>query len=183
MTMLREHGFTLIELMIALSIFAFLILIAGPMYADFMGNTQIRNGAENTLMGVRLAQTEALRGNTQAQFILDTSAAGGWQVMRLNDETGNFEAVQSYKWTDGASKTTVSAQPANATETTFNGLGRVIDNPDASARLQWIEVTNGNIATPRKLRVVIDSVTPTGIKLCDPDSGVASSDARFCPAS
>ena len=77
----------------------------------------------------------------------------------------------------------MSAQPANATETTFNGLGRVIDNPDASARLQWIEVTNGNIATPRKLRVVIDSVTPTGIKLCDPDSGVASSDARFCPAS
>ena len=63
MTMLREHGFTLIELMIALSIFAFLILIAGPMYADFMGNTQIRNGAENTLMGVRLAQTEALRGS------------------------------------------------------------------------------------------------------------------------
>ena len=174
----RHHGFTLIELMIALSVFAFLILLGGPMYADFMGNSQIRNGAENALAGVRLAQTEAVRGNTQAQFILDTSAAGGWRVTRWNDETDRFDDVQTYKWKDGASKTTVSSQPSTATEVTFNGLGRVTDNSDASARIQWIEVTNTNISTPRKLRVVVDPATPTGIKLCDP----ASTDARSCPA-
>jgi len=183
MKLIAAPGFTLIELMIALSVFAFLIFIAGPMYADFMANSQIRNGAENTLAGVRLAQAEALRGNTQAQFVLDPSAAGGWQVTRLNDETGNFDPVQSYKWADGASKTSVSTQPGTATEVTFNGLGRVIDNPDASARIQWIEVTNSNISAPRNLRVVVDAVTPTGIKLCDPAASVASDDPRVCPAS
>ena len=185
MKILTARGFTLIELMVALSIFVLLIMIAGPQYADFMGNMQIRNGAENTLTGVRLAQAEAVRGNTQAQFVLDpTPCTGGWQVTRLNEETGNFDMlVQSYKFSDGACKTTPSANPADATEATFNGLGRITDNPDASNKIKWIEVTNTNITAPRKLRVAIDPVTATGVKLCDPDPGVATDDPRFCPTS
>ena len=184
MKTIHRRGFTLIELMITLSIFAFLIMIAGPMYADFMGNMQIRNGAENTLTGVRLAQAEAVRGNTEAQFVLDPSATGGWQVLRLNEDTGAFDIViQSYKWTDGAAKTTVTPNPSAATEATFSGLGRITDNPDASDKIKWIEVTNTNITTPRKLRVAIDPVTATGVKLCDPDPGVATDDPRFCPTS
>jgi type IV fimbrial biogenesis protein FimT len=176
------RGFTLIELLIAVSIFAFLIMIAGPYYAEFMGNVQIRNGAENALTGVRVAQSEAVRGNSQSQFILDpTPCTGGWQVKRLNNETGVFDLVQSYTFADGACKTTPSAKPADATQVTFNGLGRVILNADATNTIQWIEVTNG-FTNPRKLRVVINPATPTGIKLCDPDPGVASDDPRLCPA-
>ena len=183
----RHSGFTLIELMIALSIFAFLLLIAGPQYADLMGNMQIRNGAENTLMGVRVAQGEAVRSNSQSQFILDpTPCSGGWQVKRLNNETGVFDVVQSYTFADGACKTTPSANPSGATEVTFNGLGRVIPNADATNTLLWIEVTNTNVSSgPRNLRVVINPLTPSGIKLCDPDPRVASndpSDPRICPA-
>ncbi|TMH00654.1 MAG: type II secretion system protein, partial [Betaproteobacteria bacterium] len=59
----RTSGFTLIELMIALAIFAFLVFLAGPIYADFMGNSKIRNAAENTLTGIRLAQSNAIRNN------------------------------------------------------------------------------------------------------------------------
>ena len=75
-----EHdGFTLIELMIALAIFAFLIAIAGPQYADFMGNMQIRNGGENTLAGLRLAQAEAVRGNTPGKIRARSNVGtGGW---------------------------------------------------------------------------------------------------------
>lgn len=176
-------GFTLIELLIALSIFAFLIMIAGPMYADFMGNMQIRNGAENTLAGVRVAQGEAVRGNSQAQFVIDpTPCSGGWQVKRMNNETAVLDLVQSYTFADGACKTTTTVNPSGATEVTFNGLGRVVPNPDATATLLWINVTNSNVSSPRNLRVVINPATPTGIKLCDPDPGVASDDPRVCPA-
>ena len=74
------RGFTLIELLIALAIFAFLIMLAGPMYADFMGNSQIRNAAENTLTGIRLAQTHAVRNNRPAKFVIDpTPTTGGWR--------------------------------------------------------------------------------------------------------
>jgi type IV fimbrial biogenesis protein FimT len=177
------RGFTLIELLIALSIFAFLIVIAGPQYGDFMGNMQIRNAAENTLAGVRLAQTEAVRGNTQAEFVLDPTAAGGWQVMRLNEETGLFDiAVQSYKWADGAARTQVAA--GGLTKVTFNGLGRIMTlNPeDGTLAIVNIDITNTNVATPRPLRVTINPATPSGVKLCDPDPGVAVGDPRFCPA-
>ena len=76
----RASGFTLIELMIAVSIFAILVLLAGPMYADFMGNTQIRSAAENSLSGVRLAQSNAVQNNRPAKFVIDPSAVGGWAV-------------------------------------------------------------------------------------------------------
>lgn len=177
------HGFTLIELLIALSIFAFLLVIAGPQYAEFMGNMQIRNGAENTLTGVRLAQAEAVRGNSQSQFILDpTPCSGGWQVKRMNNETGVLDVVQSYTFSEGACKATANPNPTGSTEVTFNGLGRIVPNPDATDTLLWVDVTNGYLSTPRNLRVVINPVTPSGIKLCDPDPGVASDDPRVCPA-
>jgi type IV fimbrial biogenesis protein FimT len=183
MKVIRNRGFTLIELMISLAIFAFLIVIAGPMYADFMGNTQIRNGAENTLTGLRLAQTEAIRGNTQAQFVLDPAI--GWQVSRLNDESGTFDLVQSYKFADGASKTTVTTVPGDATEVTFNGLGRVMAaNPDATAPIKQVDVTNTNVSTAnrRPLRIAITSFATSGVKLCDPNPVVATDDPRYCPS-
>jgi type IV fimbrial biogenesis protein FimT len=187
MTTIFHRGFTLIELMIGISIFAFLILIAGPMYADFLSNTQIRNGAESVLAGVRLAQADAVKGNTQSEFVLDTSAGGGWQVLRLNPETGAFDiAVQSYKWTDGASKTNVDA--GGLTRITFDGLGRIMQtNPDGgSAPITRINVTSStSFASQRPLSVVVGLVGASGssnIKLCDPNASVATDDPRFCPA-
>jgi type IV fimbrial biogenesis protein FimT len=181
----RNRGFTLIELLIALALFAFLIMLAGPMYADFMGNSQIRNAAENSLTGVRFAQTVAVKGNTLARFVLDPAAGGGWTVNIFNDETSAFDPpAQSYQWADGASRTIVTATPAAATEVTFNGLGRVVPNLDATASLTQIDVTNTN-ANPRKLRVVISATgSNAGTKLCDPDPRVIANDpndARACP--
>jgi type IV fimbrial biogenesis protein FimT len=186
-----SRGFTLIEMMIALAIFAFLIAIAGPQYADFMGNMQIRNGGENTLTGVRLAQAEAIRGNTQVQFVLDTTATGGWQVLRWNETTGAFDmVVQSYQWSNGASKTTVTSGGVNTV--TFNGLGRImsggsnlLDGTVATEPIAQIDITNLNVANPRPLRVVINPVVSSGIKLCDPNPAVAShdpNDPRICPS-
>ncbi len=180
-----HRGFTLIELMIGIAIFAFLIVIAGPQYADFLSNTQIRNGAESVLAGVRLAQADAVKGNTQSEFVLDTSAGGGWQVLRLNPETGAFDiAVQSYNWSDGASKTTVTA---DGSKVTFDGLGRIMrPNPDGgSAPLTRIDVTGStSYASQRPLSVVVGfgAGASSSIKLCDPNTNVATDDPRFCPA-
>lgn len=175
---MRPSGFTLIELMIALSIFAILVFLALPMYAQFMGNSQIRNAAENSLTGVRLAQATAIKGNSLARFMID---ANGWAVYAWNDEIADFAVVpvQSYQFAEGASQTTHTLTPAAATKVTFDGLGRVV--PDASSLTQ-IEVTNPSVTNPRKLRVMISGIGGnTGIKLCDPDPGVDTSDPRACP--
>jgi type IV fimbrial biogenesis protein FimT len=182
----RTRGFTLIELLIALAIFAFLIMLAGPMYADFMGNSQIRNAAENTLTGVRLAQTHAVRNNRPVKFVIDPSAAGGWAVFPFDENTSDFATatVDTYSWTEGAAKTSVTVLPGGATEVTFDGLGRIIPNADATPAIQQINVTN-TMSNPRPLRVAISTPdltgTKPGTKLCDPDPGVATTDPRHCP--
>lgn len=175
---MRAPGFTLIELMIALVIFAVLVLLALPVYATFMGNTQIRNRGENSLTGVRLAQTTAIKGNSRAKFVID---ANGWSVYAWNDEIADFAVapVETYAFAEGASQTTHTLTPAGATKVTFDGLGRVV--PDANS-LTRIDITNPSISNPRNLRVVISGIGGnTGIKLCDPDPGVAASDPRVCP--
>jgi type IV fimbrial biogenesis protein FimT len=181
---MRTSGFTLIELMIALAIFAFLVFLAAPMYTDFMGNSQIRNAAENSLTGVRLAQAAAIKGNSPAKFVID---ANSWSVYAWNDEITDFAVApaQSYLFAEGASHTTNDRTPAGATMVTFDGLGRVVPNANATPSLTRIEFTNPSVTNPRKLQVVISGIAGnTGIKLCDPDPGVAASDPhdpRACP--
>src|SRR5260370_41884253 len=81
-----NRGFTLIELLIALAIFAFLIMLAGPMYAKFMGNSQIRNAGDGMLNGVQQAQSIAVRGNTLARLVVDpTAGTGGWRILETID--------------------------------------------------------------------------------------------------
>jgi type IV fimbrial biogenesis protein FimT len=186
------RGFTLIELLIAMAIFAFLIMLAGPMYADYMGNTQIRAAAENSLNGVRLAQTHAVRNNRPAKFVIDpTAATGGWAVYTFDENTGAYAVLpeDTYSWKEGAPKTTVTLVPAAATEVSYDGLGRIMPNgfpvPDGTATIQQINVTNTNVSSPRPLRVAISTPDVNGTrpatKLCDPDPGVASTDPRYCP--
>ena len=178
----RTSGFTLIELMIALAIFAFLVFLAAPMYTDFMGNSQIRNAAENSLTGVRLAQASAIKGNSRAKFVID---ANGWSVYAWNDEITDFAVApaQSYLFAEGASHTTNDRTPGGATMVTFDGLGRIFPNEDPpTASLTRIDFTNPSVTNPRKLQVVISGIAGnTGIRLCDPDPGVAASDPRGCP--
>jgi type IV fimbrial biogenesis protein FimT len=177
---LRSAGFTLIELMIAIAIFAILVMLAMPSFTEYLGNTQIRNATESILNGVRLAQTQAVKHNRHASFVLDTTAStGGWSVRDLDeDDVDIAPEVQSYSWSEGAPKVSVSRLPGTALRVTFNGVGRIDANPDASASLTRIDITNPTMSTPRALRVVIGV---GAIKLCDPDAAIVAPDPMACP--
>jgi type IV fimbrial biogenesis protein FimT len=176
-----NRGFTLIELMIALAIFVFLIMLAGPMYAQFMANSQIRNAGEAMLNGVRQAQSTAVKGNTLARLVVNT--ATGWQVLQTIEgaEPSPPNPVQVYSLRDGSPSATVTTTPAGATQITFDGFGRIIANGDASATISCISVTNSNVSGPRDLRVVISNTgIGIGTKLCDP--AAAATEPQACPA-
>jgi type IV fimbrial biogenesis protein FimT len=187
---MRRRGFTLIELLIAIAIFALLIMLAGPMYADFMGNSQIRNAAENTLTGLRLAQTQAVRTNRPAKFRIDTTATtGGWKVFLFNEDTGDYSTTpaDTYSWKEGAARTVVTPVPGLATEVSFDGLGRVcttvlcIPAGVATTPLTEVKVTNPSVSTPRELKVQISAIGgTTATKLCDPLVPALPPDPRSC---
>ncbi len=180
--MLRLRGFTLIELLIAVAIFVFLIMLAGPSLTSFMANSQIRNATDAMLNGVQQAQAAAVRRNTLARLLVDTTAVtGGWQVFQTFD--GVESVIQIYTYQDGAPKTVVTPVPTDARQITFDGFGRIAPNVDASATLSCLKVTHKTMSstTTRPLNVAITNTgTGIGTKLCDP--GAASSEPQACPA-
>jgi type IV fimbrial biogenesis protein FimT len=176
-----NRGFTLIELLIGLAIFGFLIMLAGPMYAQFMANSQIRNAGEAMLNGVRQAQSTAVKGNTLARLVVN--AGTGWQVLQTIEgaEPSPPNPIQVYSLHDGSPNATVTTTPAGATQITFDGFGRIIANADASATISCIDVTNSNVSGPRDLRVVISNTgIGIGTKLCDP--AAVATEPQACPA-
>jgi len=171
------RGFTLIELMVAIAIFALLITLAAPMYGEFLANTQIRNAAENTLLGVRQAQAEAVKRNGQVQFVLATT---GWQVVELETPS----VVSSHEFAVGSARAAVVPVPGDATRVSFNGLGRVMPNPDASAPLTRVNVTTTMIAAPKNMSVIVSALggSTTGMKLCiDDPVRFPPTDPQGCP--
>jgi len=177
----RAHGYTLIEILITVSLAVILLVLAAPSYVEFLNNSRIRNAGEAMLNGVRLAQTAAVRSNTQTQLIVNPAA--GWTIAYVNPDTSVAAPVPPapYSLQDGARGATVLPWPAGATQITFDGFGRLVANPDASQTISCIAITTSNIIGPRKLNVVIsNNGLQTGTKLCDP--AVPATEPQACPA-
>jgi type IV fimbrial biogenesis protein FimT len=176
-----HHGFTLIELMVAVTLFGLLLALAVPMYVSFLANAQVRNAAEAMLNGVVAAQTAAVNNNGQVQLIV--SPATGWVIQFVNPDTsaGPGPVVPApFVLTAGAPQANIVTTPVGATEITFDAFGRIVPNPDTSQTISCINVTNNANASARALRVVVsNSNQATGTKLCDP--AVAQTEPQACP--
>lgn len=91
------RGFSLIELMVALTIFAFALMMAVPEFTAWLHNVRLRSRAEALMQSIEVARTEAARRNALVQLQLTTSldssctvstAGPDWVVHLLNDSTG-----------------------------------------------------------------------------------------------
>lgn len=171
----RNRGMTLIELLVAVSLFVILLVLAGPGVLQFLGNSQLRNAGESMLNGVRTAQADAISKNAATRFLL---IAGGWEIHQLVE--GNDNVLQTYSLSQGASQATVTPNPPVANQVTFDGFGRVIANADASKQLLDMTITNNQVAGSRTLKVIVSSnASATGTKLCDP--AAPATEPQACP--
>jgi type IV fimbrial biogenesis protein FimT len=187
-----QAGVSLIELMIGLTIVAFLLFLGVPEFSNFLQNTQIRNAAETTLAGLTLARAEAVRRNAPVRFqlvsdltagcavstsALNDSNALNW-VVSLEDPAGACDVdpgdtapqiVQKKSAREGSRNVLVSTTGTPAL--TFNGLGRVsgvgglqrLDFKSASGICVHVDDVNG---TMRCLAIMVTS--GGSIKMCDP---------------
>jgi type IV fimbrial biogenesis protein FimT len=177
MTDSRTRGFTLIELMIGLAIAALLLVLAMPGYSLWIADNQIRNAAESIAGGLRYAQGEAIKQNSQVEFVLDpTTGKGGWLVRLVSDGS----TLQSGVFAEGADRTTLTPLPAATTTVTFTGLGSIAAiNADASGPLTQVQVTSASgVAGARDLNVLVGG-NRTGVKICDPKW--PATDPKGCP--
>lgn len=76
-----QRGFTLVELMIALAVFAVLLAIMVPSYSDMTLGSKLRSQANDLVAGAVLARSEAIKRNQPVSLCASsngTSCTGTW---------------------------------------------------------------------------------------------------------
>lgn len=170
-------GFSLVELMFGIAIVVILMTLAMPSFTTYMRNAQIRNAAESVANGLQRARAEAVARNTNIEFVL-TAGSSAWNVdYRTGFKPADAPAgpIDSRSSNEGSQDVTVAVLPAGATTITFDNLGAITANLDASASLTQVDVNGGGAS--QSLRVTI---APGGsTRMCDP-SLAAGSGPRAC---
>lgn len=78
----RGLGFTLIELMVTITVLIILAFIAVPNYNSFVANQRIKTASFDVMSTIVLARSEALKRNTNVTVTPTTGSdwASGWSV-------------------------------------------------------------------------------------------------------
>jgi type IV fimbrial biogenesis protein FimT len=195
----------MIEIVVVLAIFAILLGIAAPSFTAWLRNVQIRTASDSLQNGLQLARAEAIRRNRSVMFWLTSTAnplSADWLVACANPPFGTGAVPEApgdcpglstalgvppngppINWIQRqaaadqqTSAPQIVATPNNATVVTFNSLGIVTTNPDGSAPLTAIDVSDPTLAVARPLRVTVGGGQ---IRLCDPGLDPAV-DPRGC---
>lgn len=164
----KPFGFSLIELLIGITIMAILAGLAMPSFKTWLQNSQIRNAAEAIQNGLQRARAEAVGRNTDVELVL---GAGSSWVVRV----AGGAVIESRSSSEGSRDVTVTVTPAGATTVTFNNFGGVkAANADASAPFTRIDLDSPLLAAAdsQELRVTIG--LGGNVRMCDPNAPVSS---------
>ena len=203
MLTMRRRGYTLVEVLVGITVLAILIGLGAPAMGTFLQNSKIANATQEFYSGIQSARTDAIRRNAPVQFVLTstavstsnlanaltTSATGAnWVVRAASDVTGGpFTLVEAKSGGEGAfqggaarSVDVVASGPTGfAGVIAFNGFGGTTDGMPYS-----IDVSNSAAGTcaavggPIRCRRI--NVTAGGrVTACDPAAGAG--DSRACP--
>jgi len=177
--MTRNRGFSLIELMVTITIVVLLILMALPSYSQWLTNTRIRNAAESIHNGLQFARNEAVQRNTNVRFELGASGAD-WTVCAVpsgKTSCAGITPLQSFSAAGGASGVVIGTQTdtqyangkfdtaltSGAGGITFNALGR----PVGYSVTSFVRV-DASSAQAGTRRLVTTIAIGGRIRMCDP---------------
>ncbi|WP_265304182.1 GspH/FimT family pseudopilin [Verminephrobacter eiseniae] len=77
----RDHGFTLIELMVTIALVAVMMTLAAPSFVQYLRNSELTSLTNTLLAAINAAKSEAMKSGKSA-FVqpLGTGWASGWVV-------------------------------------------------------------------------------------------------------
>jgi type IV fimbrial biogenesis protein FimT len=177
-----QKGFTLVELMIAVSILGVLVALALPAYRDMIQNSMIRGTAESIQSGLQQARIEAIRRNARVQFVMPTATNSAWTIGCVTATADCPALITERKNSEGSSSAvTVTRTPAAATTVVFDGLGSVLASPPAlTAPFTQLVVDNPNLAAADSRELRINLQSGGNVRICDPNLSSTGTDPRRC---
>jgi type IV fimbrial biogenesis protein FimT len=185
-------GFTIIELMVTLSVLSIMLAFGVPEFSTLLANSRVRSSAESIKAGLRYAQIEALQRSANTELLLTTVApdvananatsavsAKNWLVRVRPDPLRGITAPVFLKGSDdeGSSAATLQNQTGGIS-VVFQSNGRVMAGT-AGGPVALVAPFVISITTPGTTRPLCVFASSTGsIKVCDPK--LAASDPRSC---
>lgn len=200
-----QRGFTVVEMMVTVTILGLMLLVAMPSIGTWLANIRIRNTAESLQSGIQLARHEAVRRNQSISFYLvaltnsavmdntctlsDTS--GSW-VVSVNSPENKCATAPSTTTSpmvvttraaggNGGSYTVKALHDASTVSNvvTFNGLGRVTNTTTNITSIQVLGPDADASSTAyRPLNITVSNAG--AVRMCDPSTNLPSTDPRRC---
>lgn len=198
----RADGFTLLEMVVTMGIFAVLIALAVPTMRTWISNTKVRAVCDALQNGLRLAQAESLRRSRQVVFQLTnnttapfTAVANGkyWAINTIPSMTDGNETnifVESGVLAAVGSNVTFTNAPAAVC---FNSVGRLVSNtstnvtgvtgganctlPTTGTPPKWnYDVTVSGADRPLRVQLFLGGQ----VHLCDPSKSLSNANPDGC---
>lgn len=201
--MTRSAGFSLIETMVALAIFAILLAVGVPNMRAWLGATSATGAAQFYAEGYMQARGMALANNARSRLVFTENDASGqrnWQVDVCFPNGTDSCAAGSARWSDVDAPATAPDQGAVQTSSVFRSAASLprsaaLDiTPDTDAEsvyfteLGWIDggkpaVTRLDLEPPGDsddfVPMAVVATLAGTVVTCRPNA--AAGDARRCP--
>lgn len=168
----KSSGFTLIELMIGITIFALTLSLGVSSFRTWIQNTQIRNAAESIQLGIQRARAEAVKRNAEVKFVLQGTNPDWVASWEVSTPTETIESSSGREGSKNVSARGYDNGGNDVTTVTFSNLASVMSNADASATLRRVALdsTTLDAADSRDLEVRIGLGGVGGnVRMCDPN--------------
>jgi len=186
----RRHasGFTLIEMMVTITLLGVLTMLAMPSFTTWIANNKVRTVSDSLQNGLRLAQAEALRRSRPMVFSLTNSAApqsgltavadgSNWS---LNVSKSSLDAGSVFVQAGVLSDVAAGVQVKGAAAVCFNAMGRLAVNSDTGVAGASCNTGSPTFAydisangSDRPLRVLVG--LGGQVRMCDPARKLADS--------
>lgn len=154
-----QGGFTLVELLVTVVLFALIVTVAVPGFRDYTLQNRVKTGAQELFTALLYARSEAVKRNDDVYVFPNGGTSGGWQdgwVVTTDPDKGYSDCqadqagcLRIQQPLAGISITT------GADSVTYGGTGRVtttasfaVCDSDASAAVRKRQVAIGLTGRP-----------------------------------
>lgn len=174
------RGFSLIEVMVTISLLALLLGLAAPSFGNWVRSAQVRSASDALQSGLRMAQAEAVRRNRQVVFFRTQST--DCTTSSTASDTGNHWAIRTVPLLIGESaeilqcgvlrEHTAAVVLTGPQALCFNAAGRQTANPapgvgSATCTLDASGVSTFELSAPQSDRTLRVRVALGGqVRMC-----------------
>lgn len=118
--LLQARGFSLIELMVALSVLGIVTAIAVPSFNEAKLSMSLRSNANNLVASIQLARSEAIKTNSTVRLCASDDGEGcdetwsnGWIIINAADKVIQYQQAitTGYNLTEANGLTTLNFRP------------------------------------------------------------------------